>query len=156
MEAQPTGKQAITVSYMTEIARPRPTRPQGTGNQVRPEIDIPARITHHDGPAGGAAGGMDPHQLFAGHGEHAEWIVIPQILFGGEREAGKVGQFPYILRMHTRRIEVIAVKRYIFIGILKRPAQALELQRLEFVEAGVLNRFQSRPVQILGHQLAPS
>jgi hypothetical protein len=39
---------------------------------------------------GGAAGLVVRGEPFAVHGEHAEGIVVPQILLGGQRQGGEV------------------------------------------------------------------
>ena len=48
------------------------------------------RVADDGGLAGGAAGGVDAHDLLARHGEQAEGIGVAQVGLGGEREPGEV------------------------------------------------------------------
>ena len=73
---------------------------------------------------------MDAPHLLARHGEHAERIVVAQVLFDREWEAAQVGQLVEIGRMHARRVEAAAVVRDVGVGVLQGGAHALELQRL--------------------------
>jgi uncharacterized protein involved in copper resistance len=58
-------------------------------------------IADHDRLAGGAGGGVDPHQLFARHREHVERVIVAQIGFHREREFGEIGQLPEIGGVHA-------------------------------------------------------
>ena len=85
---------------------------------------------------------MDAQQLVARHGEHAEGVVIAQIFLVGERELGQVGQSFQVAGADTFFVERLTVMRHIVIGMLQRPAQALQLQCLDFVAAGGFDRLQ--------------
>jgi hypothetical protein len=82
---------------------------------------------------------MDAQHLFAGHGEHAEGIVVAQILLGRHGEARQVRELAQVVRMHTRRVKGLAVMGHIVIGVPERPFQPFKLQCLQLVAAGVFD-----------------
>ena len=104
-----------------------------------------ARVAHHRGLAGGAAGRMDAHALLARHREHAE---------RDSRRAGRallvngnlrqVGERAAVVRMHAGRIELGAVDGRVGVRVRQRGAQALELQRAQFVDAGLFDRLEGK------------
>src|ERR1700760_2453592 len=85
---------------------------------------------------------MDAPHLLARHGEHAEGIIVAQIGFAGEREAAQIGEALQIARMDARFIELPTIGSDMVIGVLERPLQARQLQRLDRVTRGDLDRLQ--------------
>ena len=81
---------------------------------------------------------MNAHDFLARHGEQSERIVVAQVALGRERKLGEIGEGFYLMRMHSGRVESRTVMRDVVIGVFERPAQALELQRLELVTASGL------------------
>ena len=81
--------------------------------------------------------------LLARHGEHAEGIIVAQVGLGGEREVGRdPPRALQIARMHAGGVEAAAVVRHVLIGMTQRPLQPLELQRLDLVARGGLDRIE--------------
>jgi hypothetical protein len=72
--------------------------------------------------------------------EQAERVMVAQRLLVGEREFRQVGQRFQVVRVHAGVIKSLAIVRDVVVGVLERPAQAFQLQRLQFVAAGVLDR----------------
>jgi hypothetical protein len=83
---------------------------------------------------------MDAGHLIARHGEHAERVVVAQVLLHGEGELREVGEVPQIVGMHARGVEGRPVMRDIGVGVAERPAQAVQLQSRDLVPAGDLDR----------------
>ena len=102
----------------------------GTRHQVRPVVQVLTGIADHGGFAGGAAGGVHANHLFTRHREHAEGVVIAQILLGGERKLRQIFQLLQVIRMHARCVEDAAVMRHVRVRMRQRPPQALQLQCL--------------------------
>src|SRR6266542_5881056 len=96
-------------------------------HEIGPGVDVAPRIADDGGLAGGAGRGVDANDLFLRNGEHAEGIIFPQILLGGERETGKILELAQIVGMNSRRIEFLAVRGDVFVGVAQRPLQAIEL-----------------------------
>ena len=72
---------------------------------------------------------MHARQFLARHGEHAEWIIRPQVLLAGERELREVTQRPEVIRMHAGAIERGSVVCRVGVGMAQRPGEPLALQR---------------------------
>ena len=72
----------------------------------------------------------------------AERVVRAQFLLGRERKLRQVGELLQIRRVHALRVERGAVVGNVVVGVLQAPAQAFELQRLEFIAAGALDGFE--------------
>ena len=129
VRAQAAGEQAVAVGDMHLVAGARAGGADRARHQVAPGVDVLLRIADHRRLAGGARGGVDAHDLVHRHGEHAERIGVAQVGLGGERELRQVGERLQVLGFHARRVELLAVVRHFFVGVLQRPPQALELQR---------------------------
>jgi len=86
---------------------------------------------------------VDSHDPFARDREHSERVVLPQVLFGCEREAREVLEAAKVIRMHAGRVEFLAVGGHIGIGVIKRPFEPDGLQRSDLVARGGLDRLQA-------------
>ncbi|MNT54166.1 hypothetical protein D3C71_1822120 [compost metagenome] len=82
---------------------------------------------------------MNTHHLFHRHGEGVERVVVAQILLGGIGEASQIAQLFEIVGMDARLIELASVHRHIVVGVVQRPFEALQLQRLNLIARGELN-----------------
>ena len=142
MRAKPAGEQPVAIGDMHDIAFAPTGRADGPRDQIGPAVDIALGIAHHRGFARGARGGMQPHQLLARGGEHAEWIGVAQVGFDGEGEFRQIGERVQVIGMNTRRVKLGAVKRRPLIGVVQRPFQPLQLQRGNLIARGGLYRVQ--------------
>jgi hypothetical protein len=68
---------------------------------------------------------MHAHDIGHRHREHAERIVLTQIVLGGEWKLREVGKFIQVGRMHAGRIELLFVMRHALIGRVQRLLQPL-------------------------------
>ena len=84
---------------------------------------------------------MDAHDVGHRHREHAERIILPQILFGGERKFGEIGERFQVGGMHAGGVELLLVMRHLVVSLMQRRLQAIELQRDERILAGLFDRF---------------
>ena len=139
VRAQTAGEQAIAVGNVDHVARTTTRCANRARHQIGPVVNVFGRVAHHCGLACGARRCMHAHHLVARHGKHAEGVVIAQVFFVGEGELGQVGQGLQIVRVYALVIKSFAVVRHVVVGVLQRPAQALQLQRLNFVAAGGFN-----------------
>ena len=76
---------------------------------------------------------MQPGDTVARDGEHAERVVVAQVLLGGEGEFRQIGEAVEIIRMHAGGIEGGAVMRHVVVGVLQAPGEAAGLQRGDLV-----------------------
>ena len=72
-------------------------------HHLGPHLDVALGVADDGRLAGRAGRGVHAHDLLARHGEHPEGIVGAQVLLGGERELGEVGQRVEIVRDARRR-----------------------------------------------------
>jgi hypothetical protein len=68
--------------------------------------------------------------------EHAEGIVVAQVLLDGKGELRDVAQLLQVAGMHAARLEGLAVVRHLVVGPLQGGLQALQLERGDLVAAG--------------------
>ena len=133
MGAQPAGEEAIAIGHMRLHAGATAAGPNGAGDHIGPVFDVALRVADDCRLAGGSRGGMNAGDLVLRHGEHAEWIVVPQVGLGGERKLGEVAQILEIVRVDARRIELCPIMRHVLIGMAQGPGEALALQSGELL-----------------------
>ena len=85
---------------------------------------------------------MNAHDLFARHGEHAERVIVAQVLLHGEGEFGEIGQVLQIVRVDAGLVEGFRIERHVLISVANRPLHAFQLQRGDFVARGNLDWIQ--------------
>ncbi len=93
---------------------------------------------------------MQAHDLLARHRKQAEVVIVAQVVLVGERELGEVGERFQVVGMHAGGVEPLLVHRHVVIGMAQRPFQAVELQRLDLVARGDLDRVE---IGFLGGQI---
>lgn len=86
---------------------------------------------------------MDAGQLFLRYREEVERIGIAQVRLLREGKAGQVLERAQLCRVNLRGVELGAVARVSSVGMTQRPAQSLELQRLQLVAGGGLDRIKT-------------
>ena len=140
MGTQAPGKQTVAVRDVADVARSAAGGADRARNEVGPGVDVLGCVAHHRGLAGGAAGGVDAHHLLARNREELEGVVFAHVVLDRERELGNGLQVLQVLGPNASGVELGAVVRHVVIGVLEAPLQALQLQGLDFVAAGALDR----------------
>ena len=143
VRAEPAGEQTIAVGDVHLHAGFAARGADRARHEIRPGVDVAARVADDGGLAGGAGRGVDANDVFLRNREHAERVMFPQILLGGERKAGKIAELAQIVGTDARRLEFLAVRGDVVIGMAQRPSQAIELQRRDFVARGLLDRLEA-------------
>ena len=82
---------------------------------------------------------MDANNLAHRHGEHSERIILPQILFRGERKTFQIVQTVEIARSNAGLSKCLAVLRHLR-RTGKRLFQPRQLQGAELIETCSLYR----------------
>ena len=136
VRAEAAGEEAVAVGHVHDVAGAAAGGADRARDERRPHVDVGLRVADHGGLARRTRRRVHADDALARHGEHAERIVVAQILLGGEREARQVGEGVEIRRMHASQIEGAPVVRHVLVGVAQAPAQPLELQRLQFVATG--------------------
>ena len=130
VRAEAAGEQAVAVGDVHDVAGAAAGGADRARHQVGPGVDVVLRVAHDRRLAGGARRRVDARHLLARHREHAERVVVAQVLLDGERELRQVGERLQVAGMHALGVERLAVVRHVVVGVLQRPLQALQLQRL--------------------------
>src|SRR5215469_18495617 len=126
---------------MDLVRRPPAGGADRAGHQPRPCVDIAPRIADDRRTPGGAAGGVNAHDLLHRHGEHAERIVPAQVVLGGERELCQILQLPQVVRVYAGGGKVLPVMADPLVGVAQHGSHAPELQGAQFIQTGRLDRF---------------
>ena len=116
---------------MDDIAPADAGGAQGAGDKLGPGLDVPAGIADDRRFARGPRGGVDPHDLFHGHGKHAERIIVAQVLFGSKGQPLQVLETFDIFRFDTGVVVFLTVKRNHIVDPLEESLQAAELDGFE-------------------------
>ena len=69
--------------------------------------------------------GVDSDDLVHGHGEHAEGVVVPQVLLGGEGQQLEVGQGADMFGFHSHFVHAAAIEGHQVVNPLHHRLQAL-------------------------------
>ena len=89
VQAEAAGEQAVAVGVLQHVAGLHAAGRQGAGDEVGPEGDVAGRVADRGRVAGRARRGVHAYQSVAGHGEHAERVVVAQVDLGGERQGAQ-------------------------------------------------------------------
>ena len=91
---------------------------------------------------------MDASHLLLWHREHAEGIVVAQVLLGREGKPGEVFEPLEVCRLDARRVEFPPVGGHVLVGVPERPFEPIDLQRGDLVARCLLDRLQA--VRLIG------
>ena len=127
MDPQAPGEQAITVSDVDDIAPVGAAGGQSPGHQLRPGFQVPLGIGHGGGLAGGAGRGVNPHDLVHGGREHAEGVIVPQVLLDGQGQQANIFQSADVFRLDPQLIHAPAIERHQMVNPFHHRLQAPEL-----------------------------
>jgi hypothetical protein len=85
---------------------------------------------------------MDAHDILHRCRKHAERVVLAQVGFGGERKLRKIGEVFEVAGVGAGGIKGFAVVRHVFVCVLQAPAQPVELQLAQLIDAGFFHVLQ--------------
>ena len=145
VRAQPAGEEAVAVSDVDDVARAAARRADRARHHRRPRVDVLRRVADDRRLAGRARRRVDADDLLARDREHPERIVVAQVLLGRERKLREVRERLQVARMHAGGVELAPVVRHVVVRVRERPAQALELQRLELARRSRVSMGSSSP-----------
>ena len=120
VRAEPAGEQPVAVGDVHQVAGTAAGGVDGARHHLGPDLEVVVRVAHDGRLARRTGGRVHAADLAPRDGEHAEGVVLPQVLLGGEREPRQVGQRAQVGRGHAGRVERAAVVR----DVLRRPARA--------------------------------
>jgi hypothetical protein len=143
VSAETAGEQTIPICDVNDVARATAGRTNRPRHEQGPGVYVLRGITDNRRLAGRAARRMHTHDFVARHSEHPEGIVGAQIVLHRERKLREIVEGAEVVRMNTRDAKALAIVRHIFVRVLHRPFQPLQLQRTQLVDAGRLDRLQA-------------
>ncbi len=120
VRAQAAGEQAVAVGDVHDVAGAPAGGADRARDQVGPGVDVALRVAHDGRLAGRARRGVDAHDLLARHREHAERVVVAQVLLGRERELAPGRRATCRSAGCTPRASnARAVVRHVVVGVLQ-------------------------------------
>ncbi len=85
--AQTAGEESVAEGVLQDVAAMQTAGGEGARHDLGPDLDILAGVGDHDRLAGGAGGGVQPHDIAHGAGEEPEGVGVAQIGLDGEGQA---------------------------------------------------------------------
>ena len=86
LEARPGGPDPVAHRDLHPVQGGHPGHFVGPGEEVAPVRHVLAGVAQDLALAGGAAGGVDAHDLLKGHGPEREGVAVPEVLPRGQGE----------------------------------------------------------------------
>ena len=142
MGTETAGKKPVAVRNVNLVAALATARTNRAGDDIGPGVDIVLRIADDSRLAGCPARCVYPYDLVHRYGEPAKRIILTQIIFHCKWELRQIFK---LFQIAGRNVLAVALRfewSDIFIGVGDRLLQAKQLQRLQFVETGLLNGIQ--------------
>ncbi len=131
VQAPSAGGHAVGERHLHEVAALHAGRGGDASGQLRPRVDVAARVADHDRLARRARGRVHAHDLVERQGEHAEGGRLPQGALVGERQTAHVVEAADVARPHPRLVHAGAVVRAAFVRPRGRHLEAAQLQFLQ-------------------------
>ena len=80
LEAHPRGPDAVAHGDLHPVQGRDPGHLVAAGEKMLPVVDVLLGVAQDLALAGGAAGGVDAHDLLIGHRPEGEGVAVPQVL----------------------------------------------------------------------------
>ncbi len=154
VQPEAAGEEAVAEGHVHQVVGPEPAGHQEAGAQPRPDLHVGVAVGHEGGLAGGSRRPVDPRDLGARHGQHAERVARPQVVLGGEREPLQVVEGADVRRGHAGPREGRVVEGG-DAGAGHRPAQPFQLELRQPVAGQELRRVPDAALG-RGHHAGPS
>ena len=154
VRAQSAGEQAVAVGVVDRVRGRRPGGHHAPGHEFAPVLDVALGVADHGGRAGGAGGGVDADDLVLGYGEHAEGILVAEILLDGEGQQGDVLQGLDVLGLDSLFVEFLFVERDVGVNPFTQRFEPAQLERFHFLPGqGLVLHVVDHPFILLGRPL---
>ncbi len=147
MRAQAAGEQPVAVSVLNDVAVVQAADGEAAHHHGGPHIDVLLRVGHHDRLAGGAAGGVQAHDLLHRAGEQAEGVGVAQIGLDGERQPRDIVERAHVIGPQMVLVHPRPVQRNALPGAGDDAPEAAQLQlaqQLRRHEVGRADRVEGR------------
>ena len=133
MRPEATGEEAIAVADVRDVLGTAVGIPDATREAVAPDVQVVLGVAAHRRDAGGAAGHVNLAHILLRHGKHAVWVVVAQILLGGEGGLRDVGKGFHGIGVKASLIKEIVIERHILIALDDGLLDAFKLDSLQLL-----------------------
>ena len=134
------GEQAVAKGVLHDVAPADAGRGKRAQHHRRPHLDVLGRVGHHDRLAGGAARGVQPHDLRHRAGKEAKGIGVAQIGFHRERQAPQISQRLDAGRRQAARVHALTEEGHMRVGTADDALQAAQLEVAQLGGGQVVRR----------------
>ena len=128
MQAESPRKQAVAEGNLEDVLVRRPRHIENAGDAGGPHVQIVAGIAANDWLARGAARRVQADDLFHRHGEQAEGIVVPEIVFGRVGNLFDVLERLDMLGFQPDRIEPLPIHLHVVVSVSYDMFKPFQLQ----------------------------
>ena len=129
VQAQGAGEQAVAKGDLDDVVAGDAAGGDDAGHEIGPVFNVLFGVGAHRGLARGARGGVDAHDVLHGHGQHAEGVVIPDVVLGGEGDVLDVRQgFNLIPAGDAGLAQALVVEGDVVVAVVHHPLEAPQLQ----------------------------
>src|SRR5207249_8431387 len=125
VEAEPAREETVAERDVQQVAAARAGGRERARHHLAPDVEIAGGVGGDGRLALGAGGSVDPGNLWAGHGQEAERVLLAEVALADERKAGEIRE-----RADPGAAQPLAVKRDVLAGPLERVLEPFELQLL--------------------------
>ena len=158
MKSQATGEQAVTIGNVDDIVLAAAGCDNCASRAFRPYVNVVLGVSDNGLLSRCARRSVHTDKLAVGHREKTEGVIIAEVGFYRKGELGYVVNRLYIIGRNACFVQLLLIKRYVFISVLYHFLKALCLNRPHFVTGGTFYlRFEdSHCFHFLNQRLYPN
>ena len=146
MQPQAAGEQAVAKGDLDDVVAGDAAGGDDAGHEIGPVFNVLFGIGAHRGLARGARRGVDADDVLHGNSQHAEGVVVPDVILGGEGDVLHIRQdLDLVPAGDARRPQALVVKGHVIVAVIHHAAQALQLERFDIRAPHGLDVFLEKP-----------
>ena len=128
VQAERAGEQAVAERNLDDVRIRHAGRRTQPRHIVRPVVEVVLRVRADGRLARRARGGVDAHDIFHRARQHAERVVVADVVLRRKRYVLDVRKrLDLIARGNPRGLQALVVKRHVVVAVVDHAAQPLEL-----------------------------
>ena len=141
MQAQRAGEQAVAEGNLKNIVLRRSRGDRDARHLIRPVVEILLGVCAHRRLSRCAGRSVDAHDLLHRLSQHAEGIIVPDIILGGKRDVLDIGKRLDLISGYAGLFQPVMIEGDILIAVIHHPLEAFQLERFNFRAAHGFNFF---------------
>ncbi len=127
MSAQAAGEQAVAVGVLDNVTLVQTARGEAAQHGIGPVVEVLLGVGDDNGFAGGAAGGVQPHDFGERAGKEAKGISRAEVVFLGKGELSDIGKSAQVGGRYAAILHALPEESHVIISTLDNRLHALEL-----------------------------